>query len=244
VEVMENVDMNKKISKLLDTIINLTKEYTIIIPEREIKEEKGFFEFLKDIGIECTKQTLQYDLFYYYTYPCFFNGKRLSGIFILFGMSDEPYSVVVYSETDIDDLKKSIADSLEIIMLSLSPGLYKLLVESFLMDEDKVFFLVKQEDVNTFSLFLKDIARFNNVQLESNLLNLGQLLLIKTTKVKGFSKYNIVSSDNNDIIGVVAVDKDTLVQAAMNNYDNLKQLVEQLLKDNQQLNNLIKELMS
>lgn len=236
--------MNKKISKLLDSIINLTKEYTLIIPEREIKEEKGFFDFLKDIGIECTKQTLQYDLFYYYTHPCFFNGKRLSGIFILFGMSDEPYSVIVYSETDIDDLRKSIADSLEIIMLSLSPGLYKLLIESFLMDEDKVFFLVKQEDVNIFSLFMKDIARFNGVKIESNMLNLGQLLLIKTTKIKGFSKYNIVRSDNDGVIGIVAVDKDTLVQAAMNNYDNLKQLVEQLLKDNQQLNNLIKELMS
>jgi len=236
--------MNEKIAKLLDSITNLAKKYTLIIPEREIKEEKGFFEFLKDIGIECTKQTLQYDLFYYYTYPCFFNGKRLSGIFILFGMDDEPYSVVVYSETDIDDLKKSIADSLEIIMLSLSPGLYKLLIESFLRDEDKVFFLVKQEDVNTFSLFLKDIARFNGVRIESNMLNLGQLLLIKTTKVKGFSKYNIVRSDNEGVIGIVSVDKDTLVQATMNNYDNLKQLVEQLLKDNQQLNNLIKGLMN
>ena len=112
------------------------------------------------------------------------------------------------------------------------------------MDEDKAFFLVKQEDVNTFSLFLKDIARFNNVQIESNMLNLGQLLLIKTTKVKGFSKYNIVRSDNDGAIGIVAVDKNTLIQASMNNYDNLKQLVEQLLKDNQQLNNLIKELMS
>lgn len=241
---METKNIDEKMSKLLDTIINLTKEYTLIIPEREIKEKEGLFEFLEGLGIECTKQTLQFDLFYYYTYPCYFKGTRLAGLFILFGMDDEPYSVVVYPETNIDDLRESISNSLELIMVSTSPSLYRLTVESFLIDEDKIFFLVKQEDINTLDIFLKNIAELHGVQIKSNMLNLGQLILIKITKINGFSKYNIVTSDNNGVIGIIAVDKDTLVQAAMSNYNNLKQLVERLLRDNQQLNNLIKELMS
>jgi len=220
--------MGTGIEEYINSIIELTKNNTIIFTEFEIKHDHIEIE-----GSECGP--LEQREFFYLTPPCYLNGKRLIAVTFL-----EKGLMIPYFQGDEEELHKTLYTTLLSYAIVKSFTIYQIYIDRFMDDDNANYILTNEDNIYVATTLYYNLTGISDAGM--GILNYTPLVAIKLTPYTNtLPKYSVLQV-NGEHINIITIDKDKFKQILYKNYDNTKKSIQYVLKDNETLAQLIDQL--
>ena len=220
--------METGVKEYINSIIELTKNNTIIFTEWEIKHD-----YVEIEGEKCGP--LEKREFFYLAPPCYLNGKRLIAATFL-----ENGLMLPYFKGDEVELYNSLYTTLLSYAIVKSFTIYQIYIDRFINDDNANYVLTKEDNIYVTTMLYYSLTGISNADM--GILNFVSFAAIKLTPYTNtLPKYSILQV-NGGHIKVLAIDKDMFKQILYENYDDVKKSMENVLKDNENLAQLIDQL--
>jgi len=220
--------MGTGIEEYINSIIELTKNNTIIFTELEIEHDHVEIE-----GEVCGP--LEKREFFYLAPPCYLNGKRLIAVTFL-----EKGLVIPYFHGDEEELYNSLYTTLLSYAIVKSFTIYQIYIDRFMNDDNANYILTNEDNIYVATMLYYNLTGISDANM--GILNFVPFVAIKLTPYTNtLPKYSILQV-NGGHLNVLAIDKDKFKQILYENYDNTKKSMQYVLKDNEKLAQLIDQL--
>ena len=216
------------IEEYINSIIELTKNNTIIFTEFEIKHNHVEID-----GEECGP--LEQREFFYLAPPCYLNGKRLIAIMLL-----EKGLMLPYFQDNKEELYKTLYTTLLSFTIVKSYTIYQIYIDRFINDDNANYILTNEDNIYVATTLYYSLTGISDAGIQ--VLNFTPLVAIELTPYTNtLPKYSVLQV-NGEHINIITIDKDKFKQILYKNYDNTKKSIQYVLKDNETLAQLIDQL--
>jgi len=215
------------IDEYVNSIIELTKNNTIIISEKEIQSDHIKLD-------DTTCGQLQKREFFYLSPPCYLNGKRAIAIMLF-----ETGVVLPYFQGEEDDLRVTIYTSLMGYAIVKSFTIYQIAIDKFINDDKSNYILTTADNIYITTLsYVKLSGRFNGFMF---MLFSTPLVAIKLPYTNALPRYSVLYVEGNEI-KIIEVNDDIFKQILYKNYENAKKALQHTLESHPELARLVEQL--
>ena len=220
--------MGTGIEEYINSIIELTKNNTIIFTELEIN-----YDHVEIEGEKCGP--LERREFFYLAPPCYLNGKRLIAVTFL-----EKGLMIPYFQGEEEEIYKTLYTTLLSYAIIKSFTIYQIYVDRFINDDNANYILTNEDNIYVTTTLYYNLTGISNADMQ--VLNFTPLVAIKLTPYTNtLPKYSVLLVNGNHI-NIISIDKNEFKQILYKNYDSTKKSIQYTLKDNEKLAQLIDQL--
>ena len=236
--------MMEKLYEYVDSIVNnYTYNNTIFISEIELTKKEDVFELLKDFGVTCNAGDVIEKEFYYVLPKCYYKGRGLAGMVLT------NFVLEYYYDSDRDNLREDILSSLLSFIAAESPAFYQNSVYSFLNIDGMKYVILRQEYLQHLENLIKQNLK-TDAGLEIHILSIPPNLIVAAVpgeSLPDFPQYSAVIFDvKNDTVNVsiIPVTREELYDYIISRYNDVKTVLNEVLKNNRKLRELLDYLLS
>jgi len=211
------------IDEYVSSLIELTKDHTIIISEKEI--QSNTFDM-------CGQ--LQRREFFYLSPPCYRDGKRVIAILLL-----ETGNIFPLFQGDEENLRQTIYNSLLGYTIIKSFTIYQLSIDKFTSDDEFNYILTTDNNIDIAAQLYAKLG--GRLDVTMFMLYSTPLVVIKLPYINALPGYSVLYVDGNEV-NIEAIDGDIFRQILYSNYENAKNSLQRILDYNPQLAQLVEQL--
>jgi len=215
------------IDEYVNSIIELTKNNTIILSEKEIQPDQNTFG-----NITCGQ--LQRREFFYLSSPCYLDGRRVIGIVVL-----ETGVMLPFFQGEEDDLRETIRTTLLGYTIVKSFTIYQIAINEFISDDKSNYILTNANNIYLAGLLYAKLS--GRLKGYMHMLYSAPFVIIKLPYTDALPRYSALYIEGNEI-NIVAINDDILKQILYRTYEITKKILQQTLENNPQLARLIEQL--
>lgn len=227
---MSNQEEAVDINQYVESIIQLTKNNTIIISEMELDVDK--LEVTGDVICEPGKITRRE--FFYVAPPCHTaDGKRVIGFYLF-----DTGATIVSLQGDEELFRETIYISLLSYAVVKSFTIYKLFIDRFIDQDNRNNFMLTR--VEYMPLAVEIYSEFND-RADVRSIQSWPYALIKFPYIDKLPRYSVLYLEKDEV-HIKPIDRNVITEFLYGNYENVKKQLERVLNDNPELAKVIEKL--
>ncbi len=215
------------IDEYVNSIIELTKNNTIILSEKEIQPDQNTFG-----DITCGQ--LQRREFFYLSSPCYLDGRRVIGIVLL-----ETGVILPFFQGEEDDLRETIRTTLLGYTIVKSFTIYQIAIDEFISDDKSNYILTNANNIYLAGLLYAKLS--GRLKGYMHMLYSAPFVIIKLPYTDALPRYSALYIEGNEV-NIVAINDDILKQILYRTYEITKKILQYTLENNPELARLIEQL--
>jgi len=227
---MSNQEETLDINQYVDSIIQLTKNNTIILSEIELDVDK--LQVTGDVVYEPGKITRRE---FFYVAPPFHtvDGMRVIGFYLF-----DTGATIVFFEGDEELLRETIYTSLLSYAVVKSFTIYKLFIDRFIDQDNRNNFMLTR--VEYMPIAAEIYSQFNDSAYMRSIQS-WPYALIKFPYVDKLPRYSVLYLEKDEV-HIKPIDRNMITEFLYGNYENVKKQLEGVLNENPELAKLIEKL--